>query len=98
MNMLPDEFVKKSTNLLLAQKARVTKLSKCSPNGRLFALGSFSIIKKSIPYFCETFFKTIECVLISTKIVLGYTLGDFLISSSGHPAKAPQSVSYSCHS
>jgi hypothetical protein len=40
---------------------------------------------KSGPNFCATFFKSIDCVLILTKIGFGQILGDFFASSSGHP-------------
>jgi hypothetical protein len=54
-------------------------LGEFSPIGRLFSSGS------SAQTFGQLFFRGKSYVLIWARNGLGYTLGDFLANSSGHP-------------
>jgi hypothetical protein len=56
--------------------SRVTRLGGFSPNGWLF--GQFLDNYKNSQNLCATFPLSIDCVLILTKILLGYTLDVFL--------------------
>jgi hypothetical protein len=53
------------------------------PIGQLFTLGS--LLKLQKPKFWATCIRVKHFVLILKDIGLGYILGDFFTSSSGHP-------------
>jgi hypothetical protein len=63
----------------------VTRLSEFSPNGRLFALGSFLENYRISPHFCATFILFVSLWFNFDKNGLGYILGDSFKNSSGHP-------------
>jgi hypothetical protein len=61
-----------------------TRFGEFSQIGRLFTLGSYFKQFRSSLQFWATLFHDYGCAVILTKSVLGYTLGDFPISSCGH--------------
>jgi hypothetical protein len=65
----------------------MNRLAEFSPIGLLFSLGSFLKNKKSSQNFYAYFIYSKSYVLILTKSVLAYILGDFLTNSSGHPGR-----------
>jgi hypothetical protein len=63
--------------LLNIVASSVTRLGEFSPNKLLFTLVRFLKKRKSSPNFCATISRSKDNVLILSKIVLGYILGDF---------------------
>jgi hypothetical protein len=63
---------------------RVTRLGEILPIWRLFSLGSFFNYKSSANSLATVFHET-SYVIVLTKDVFGYSLGDFFVNSSGHP-------------
>jgi hypothetical protein len=51
-----------------------------------FMLGSFVKMAKLAQFFGVLFYHCKKYVLIVTKKLLGYVLGDFFTNASGHPA------------
>jgi hypothetical protein len=69
-------------------ETRVTRLGDVSHTWRVFTLGSFlKIIYLSSTNLWVTFFHGKKLCINFDKNGLGYILGDFFTSSSGHPAR-----------
>jgi hypothetical protein len=70
------------------EAARATRLDENSPNGRLFALGSNLKIWYKRFHFFGLLCYTVKVMHLFWQKVLGYSLGDFFISSTGHPGSS----------
>jgi hypothetical protein len=86
-NNLMTCYLKTNVYKIHGSWARVTRLGKVSPNGRLFTSGRFSYITDVAQDFWTTLSLFIDFVLILTKNGLGYILGDFFTNPSGHPGQ-----------